>query len=238
MAIALQVRDSEGRCHVYAAEQQIKIGRDPSQVNVVLDDEFVSRYHCVIQRRLNGDWVFIHRGRNPSWVDGQDLRRPGEQVILKDRSALRLGGIMIEATLDEDPATQLMAMHALVEEEDDAMADADAGEEVDEDGLCGDTIADASFSWSGEGGEDPADQVLEETASMTLNVPRRQRVALHELWKAADQATERPLESTAKSGDEDVAVLKPILPVPSFQLRRGAGAFLARIWRRFFRRSR
>ena len=88
MAIALQVVDPSGRQTSYVVEeQQVRIGRDPSQATLVLDNEYVSRLHCVIQRRFNGDWVVIHRGRNPSRLGDRFLNSPGEQAIVRAHRA-------------------------------------------------------------------------------------------------------------------------------------------------------
>jgi len=118
MGISLQVRDLAGNVRLFEADDQVLIGRDPTQATLVLDDEYVSRLHCVLQRRKDGQWVVIHRGRNPSWLDGRDLSRPGEQAILPERSALLIGLAEIAVLVCEDAITDVDAVPALEGDEE------------------------------------------------------------------------------------------------------------------------
>ncbi len=101
MAIALTVPEAGGGRRTYRDERELSIGRDPDQVQVALSSAYVSRYHCVIRRRLNGDWVLIHRGRNPCRIGDITLRKPGEQALLPAHAELLVGGVKLLLEIDE-----------------------------------------------------------------------------------------------------------------------------------------
>ncbi len=101
MAVTLTVPSTGGGRRTYTHDRELSIGRDPAQVEVVLESAYVSRYHCVIRRRLNGDWVLIHRGRNSSRIGDIVLRKPGEQALLPAHTELRVGGVKLLLDIDE-----------------------------------------------------------------------------------------------------------------------------------------
>ena len=119
MSITLDVHEGEGRSWRFEAEQQVRIGRDPARASLVLSNAYVSRLQCVIQRRINGQWVLIHRGRNPSRIDGRELRQPGEQTVVLPGSTLILAGIHVQIELNEDPSVAGLEFEEVIEGEED-----------------------------------------------------------------------------------------------------------------------
>lgn len=73
-----------------AAEgQALWIGRDPSQSNVVVSEDFVSRLHCSIERAPEGWYVADRHSRNGVYVNGAKVEgsawlKPGDVLSTKD----------------------------------------------------------------------------------------------------------------------------------------------------------
>ncbi len=69
--------------------QALWIGRDPSQSNVVVSEDFVSRLHCSIERAPEGWYVADRHSRNGVYVNGAKVEgsawlKPGDVLSTKD----------------------------------------------------------------------------------------------------------------------------------------------------------
>lgn len=108
MSIILEVDEGDGQALHYEAREKVTIGRDPRVANVLLRDEFVSRIHCIIQRRKNGEWSLMHRGKNPSRLDEDLLDTPGAQRPLTGCGTLFIGKVRVKYVVDEEAVTEII----------------------------------------------------------------------------------------------------------------------------------
>ncbi|MFM7204295.1 MAG: FHA domain-containing protein [Myxococcota bacterium] len=118
MSIILEVDEGDGQALHYEAQNNVTIGRDPRVANVLLKDEFVSRIHCIIQRRKNGEWSLMHRGKNPSRLDEDLLDTPGAQRPLTGRGTLFIGKVRVKYLVDEEAVTEIMSREVLTDSPD------------------------------------------------------------------------------------------------------------------------
>ena len=71
-----------------ASSATVRVGSDPTRVDVVLDHPTVSGHHCNIERCTSGGILVEDTGSsNGTWVEGSDIRgrgavsvKPGQQV--------------------------------------------------------------------------------------------------------------------------------------------------------------
>ena len=125
MSIVLRIDEGDGQHSYFEAAETIVLGRDKRRVHVFLNDDFVSREHATIQRRKDGQWHFIHRGRNASRLDDRFLEKPGEQMVLHDKSIVQVGRFRIQCLIDEEPATEIIASRFVAIESGDILSPAD-----------------------------------------------------------------------------------------------------------------
>lgn len=118
MSIMLTIDEGDGLHRFYEAAETVVLGRDKRRVHVFLNDDFVSREHATIQRRKDGQWHFIHRGRNASRLDDRFLDKPGEQMVLHDKSVVQVGRFRITCHIDEEPATEIISSRLALETAD------------------------------------------------------------------------------------------------------------------------
>jgi pSer/pThr/pTyr-binding forkhead associated (FHA) protein len=71
------------------------VGANPSQVDLVLDDEFVSGRHARIQRKNDTLYVEDLGSTNQTFVNNRMLK-PGEPLPLGENDLLTLGGTTLQ----------------------------------------------------------------------------------------------------------------------------------------------
>lgn len=149
MSIILEVNEGDGESLHYEAREKVTIGRDPRVANVLLKDEFVSRIHCIIQRRKNGEWSLMHRGKNPSRLDEVLLDSPGAQLPLTGRGTLFIGKAQVRYIIDEEAVTEIIPRGVVLDAPEHELLppskSSDADEEDIDERLMGETQLDTSI---------------------------------------------------------------------------------------------
>lgn len=109
MPLILVIEEPGGKRWTRQVSNTLVIGRDPKVAQLVLLDDYVSRNHATITRRSNGQWLYIHHGRNASRLDDAIITGLREQVVIRDQSRLKLGSYRVTFISDEEPATEILA---------------------------------------------------------------------------------------------------------------------------------
>lgn len=245
MSIILEVTDGKGHTRWFESSDEFLMGRDPARVKLVVEDDLVSRVHGGFVRRINGDWIYIHRGRNKSRVDGRRMTRLSDQVMLRNGSIIQIGTTYIAVRFDDDAPTTVMGTAGIATQdpEDESpelfeLDDPQASEDGSDDSIEGRTILDTDWRAEvrREGGEPTTD------ASEAAARVRREVFPLH---TAAGNSEAAAVSSGKESAGqalvvvsrevEEVDVSPPTLPPES-----RVGGFWTQLLQRmrawFFRR--
>src|SRR5512138_1101997 len=111
--------------HIVTSSQTIRLGRDPSQNDILLTNPKVSRRHAVIERSVRGGYSLEVMGTGPSRLNGDPISAIGGRstvTALSSGDRLDFGGVEIVAAEAEVKLIVVMG--------------AAAGKEIAIDGPC------------------------------------------------------------------------------------------------------
>src|SRR5688500_3236278 len=84
--------------HIVTSAQQIRLGRDPAQNDILLTNPKVSRKHAVIERSVRGGYSLEVMGTGPTRLNGDNISSVGGRSTVHSLSTgdrIDFGGIEV-----------------------------------------------------------------------------------------------------------------------------------------------